>query len=332
MKARIERWLQDAWYREMYLSTWIMPLSLLYVDVVRLRRFLYRIGLKRSVRLPVPVVVVGNLTVGGTGKTPLVAWLARFLAAEGYRPGIISRGYGGKQDAPRPVTAASDPALVGDEAVLLATHSGCPVWVGRNRPAAGRALLAAQACDILLADDGLQHYALQRDIEIVVVDGQRRFGNGYCLPAGPLREPPERLKQVDLVIVNGPVEEPQPGEYAMHCRGTQLVNLLDGRRLELAEFRGRRCHAVAGIGNPARFFAQLRAAGLDCDCRAMPDHHVYQAADLAFAGGEPLLMTEKDAVKCRSFATGNCWYLPVTAEPAAAFVRDFVELLKKHHG
>ncbi|MDD4916118.1 MAG: tetraacyldisaccharide 4'-kinase [Methylococcales bacterium] len=334
MKNRLLRWLTDAWYKEMYVSTWIMPLSMLYVDAIRLRRFLYRIGWYKSSRLPVTVVVVGNITVGGTGKTPLVVRLTALLKQQGYKPGVISRGYGGAaSDSPLPVTADSDPAQVGDEAVLLAARCDCPVVVGRDRPAAGRLLLANHPCDVIISDDGLQHYALQRDIEIVVIDGQRRFGNGYCLPAGPLREPQARIKQVDMVVVNGLDAELQAGEYAMHYRGDQLMNLRSGERKPLADFKGRDCHALAAIGNPARFFAQLAEAGVNCKNHAFPDHYAFQAADLQFRDDKPLLMTEKDAVKCKTFAGDSTWYLPVSAELPDAFTQQFFKLLEtRHHG
>jgi len=333
MKKSIIRWFEDAWYKEMYLSAYFMPLSMVYVDAIRLRRFLYRIGVLKKTRLPVPVIIVGNITVGGTGKTPLVIWLVDLLKQQGYHPGVISRGYAGEANAaPQAVTADSDAALVGDEAILLAQHCACPVYIGVDRPAAARQLLAHHACDVIISDDGLQHYALQRDLEIAVIDGQRRFGNGYCLPVGPLREPPERLKQVDLVVVNGGTEFLE-GEFAMQCRGDYLINLATGEQKPLTEFKGLACHALAAIGNPTRFFAQLAAAGLDCKTHAFPDHYPYTAADIQFKDSKPVLMTEKDAVKCRHFADERHWYLPIAAELPAAFSQQLLKLLKeKHHG
>jgi len=333
IKARIARWLEDVWYQEMYLSPMIMPLSMLYVDAMRLRRWLYRVGLMKSTRLPVPVIIVGNLTVGGTGKTPLVVWLVELLRQHGYQPGVISRGYAGKaEQTPQIVTADSNPALVGDEALLLAQRCACPVVVNPDRPAAGRHLLANFPCDIIIADDGLQHYALQRDIEIAVIDGQRRFGNGYCLPAGPLREPQTRLKEVDFVVSNGGTAE-LDGEQLMHCRGQELVNLFSGERQPLAEFAGQAGRAIAGIGNPQRFFGQLASAGLNCASLAFPDHHAFTAADLQFNDGKPLIMTEKDAVKCRAFAQAHHWYLPISAELPERFSQQLLQLLKdKTHG
>jgi tetraacyldisaccharide 4'-kinase len=333
IKARIARWLEDAWYREMYVSAMIMPLSMLYIDVIRLRRWLYKMGLMHSTRLPVPVIIVGNLTVGGTGKTPLVVWLVEFLRKHGYQPGVISRGYAGKTEpTPQIVTVDSNPALVGDEALLLAQHCDCPVVVNSDRPAAALHLLANFPCNVIIADDGLQHYALQRDIEIAVIDGQRRFGNGYCLPAGPLREPQTRLKEVDLIVTNGGTAE-LDGEFLMHCRGDALINLFSGEHKLLAELSGQACRAIAGIGNPQRFFSQLASAGLSCETIAFPDHHAFVAADLKFKDGKPLIMTEKDAVKCRAFAQPNHWYLPISAELPERFSQQLLQLLKdKNHG
>jgi tetraacyldisaccharide 4'-kinase len=319
MKKSLARWFEEHWYTEMYISAWFMPLSMLYVDAIRLRRFLYRIGVLKQSRLPVPVIIVGNITVGGTGKTPLVIRLVDVLKQQGYKPGVISRGYAGKANqTPQTVTAESDAALVGDEAVVLASRCDCPVAICADRLAAARLLLTNRACDVIISDDGLQHYALQRDIEIVVIDGERRFGNGYCLPVGPLREPPERIKKVDLVVVNGG-QDLHPDEFAMHCRGGELVNLLTGERKPLSEFRSAPCHALAGIGNPGRFFKQLALAGIDCTTHAFTDHYAFTAADLKFKDGKPVIMTEKDAVKCRRFAE--------------AFFQQLLKLLKhKTHG
>jgi tetraacyldisaccharide 4'-kinase len=332
MKKSIARWLEDVWYREMYISSVFMPLSMLYVDAMRLRKFLYRRGVFKSERLPVPVVIVGNITVGGTGKTPLVIWLAELLKQQGFKPGVISRGYGGANQQIQAVAADSNPAEVGDEAVVLARRCACPVFVGANRVAAGRALLANHHCDVIISDDGLQHLALQRDIEIVVIDGERRFGNCYCLPVGPLREPPERIKSVDLVVVNGG-QDLQENEFAMRCQGEQLVNLFSGESKALSEFENSACHAVAGIGNPGRFFKQLAAHGLRCTEHAFPDHHVFTAADLKFKDAFPVLMTEKDAVKCRGFAELKYWFLPVTAALPETFSQQILTLLRqKIHG
>lgn len=333
MKKSLTRWFEDAWYKEMFISPWFMPFSMFYVDAMRLRRYLYRSGRLESTRLPVPVIIVGNLTVGGTGKTPLVIWMVDFLKQQGFKPGVISRGYAGStSQSPHAVIVDSDPAVVGDEPLLLARRCACPVVIGADRPAAAQYLLAHNDCDVIISDDGLQHYALQRDIEIVVIDGERRFGNGYCLPAGPLREPPERLKEVDLVVANGG-NELLEGEFAMQCRGDDLINLLSGERKPLADFAGQGCHAVAGIGNPNRFFEQLTSAGLNCESHAFPDHHAFRAVDLRFKDDKPVIMTEKDAVKCGGFAQARHWYLPVDAELPEAFSEQLLKLLKdKTHG
>lgn len=325
MRKNFAKWLQDAWYKEMYISGVFMPISMLYADFVRFRAFLYRVGLRRKTRLPIPVVIVGNITVGGTGKTPLVLYLARLLRQEGYQPAIISRGYEGNSTQAVLVDASSTVAEVGDEAVLMYRRADCPIAVGQNRVAAAQILLRQGNCNIILSDDGLQHYALQRDIEIAVIDGTRRFGNGYMLPCGPLREPTERLESVDLVIVNGSAYE--DGEYTMAIAGQTAVNLQDGRQLHLADFT-QPCIAVAGIGNPQRFFDLLVAQGVKASCHAFPDHHQFTAEDLQFAPQQTVLMTEKDAVKCTEFATSNFWYVPITAQPEAKFTEQLLTLIK----
>jgi tetraacyldisaccharide 4'-kinase len=318
--------LADSWYRR---SPWLLllaPLSLLFRLAVLCRLLMYRAGLLASHRLPVPVIVVGNLAVGGTGKTPLVGWLAEHATRAGRQPGIVARGYGG--DAvhwPQQVRPDSDPAVVGDEAVLLAGKTGCPMAVGPDRVAAARALLEHSQCDMVLSDDGLQHYALQRDIEIAVIDGVRRFGNGLCLPAGPLREPVKRLARVDLVVVNGLGNR---GEYPMTMRLTRVRSLNDpGEERELRSLHGTSVHAVAGIGNPGRFFSALREAGLRVEEHAFPDHHVFVPKDLQFGDDRPVVMTEKDAVKCRDLVVDNCWFAPVTIDLPQEFSDRFDELL-----
>ena len=290
---------------------WLLtPLSGLFRSISALRRWAYRRGWLRVQRLPVPVVVVGNITVGGTGKTPLTIALVQLLQTWGYRPGVVSRGYGGRRHAEsRQVHHTDNPREVGDEPLLLARH--CPVVVDPRRPRGAQALLAL-GCDIILADDGLQHYALGRDIEVVVVDGVRRFGNGYCLPAGPLREPLSRLNTVDFIVVNG---EAQAGEFSMRMRTTMLAPVLEPQRLQpLAAWHGQHVHAVAGIGHPERFFSQLRAAGLQLNAHPFPDHHPFQPQDLQFPDEQAILMTEKDAVKCRGFATARHWVVLVDVE------------------
>jgi tetraacyldisaccharide 4'-kinase len=300
------------WYGSHPLSTLLAPVGWLFGLIATARRYTYRVGLLRRDKLPVPVIVVGNITVGGTGKTPLVIWLVNRLQQAGYRPGVASRGYGGAATRwPQAVNGNSDPYLVGDEPVLIARRTLCPVVVGPRRALAAKMLMAEHNCDVVVCDDGLQHYSLDRDIEIVVVDAARRLGNGRCLPAGPLRERSSRLQTVDMVIVNGGNKD---NECNMQLVGERANQLRDpGVNRELRYWDGKTVHGVAGIGNPDRFFAQLRAHGHVVVEHAFPDHHDFQADDLRFGDELPVMMTEKDAVKCRAFARSNHWYVPVEA-------------------
>ena len=297
------------WYRLSALSVALAPLSLLFRLAVGLRRAGYAAGFLRSQRLPVPVVVVGNRVVGGTGKTPLVLWLVDVLRSRGLRPGIVSRGYRGANDPARSVLPGGDAAQCGDEPVLLAERSGVPVWIGRDRVAAARGLLAAHPDrDVLVCDDGLQHYALARDFEIAVED-ERGHGNGLLLPAGPLREPATRA--VDAVVVNGSAGA---GAFEMRLAPDGFRRVCGGvQDVPVAALRVRRLHAVAGIGNPGRFFATLRTLGLEFVPHAFPDHHAWMARDLDFAACDCVLMTEKDAVKCRAFGRDDLVALRVQA-------------------
>lgn len=315
--------LEQRWYRITPLHLLLFPLSLLFGALAALRRMAYRTGLFSSQALPVPVIVVGNITVGGTGKTPFTLWLAQRLLEAGRHPGIISRGYGSRHHLPRPVGPDDLADEVGDEPLLMAQRGVCPVWVGRSRIATGQALLRMHPeCDIILSDDGLQHYALQRDVEIVLVDGARRFGNGLLLPAGPLREPVSRLHTVDFVVANGGLA--RSGEWPMQLHADDFYNLLNpDLRATAQSFVGRRIHAIAGIGHPERFFAQLRLLGLDIVSHPFPDHHAYRATDLSFGDADVVLMTEKDAVKCAAFASEHCWVLRVDA----ALGDDFLQQL-----
>ncbi|MHB8446797.1 MAG: tetraacyldisaccharide 4'-kinase [Rudaea sp.] len=300
------------WYGERRPSTWLRLLSGAFAAVSGLRRRLYAAGLLPRARLSVPVIVVGNINVGGTGKTPLTIALVESLRKRGFKPGVISRGYGGDAKNAMRVDAHSAPAVVGDEARLIFDATGVPVAVARKRAAAGRLLLQDGGVDVLIADDGLQHYPLCHDVEICVIDGERRFGNGRLLPAGPLREPLSRLTGTDFRVCNGGT--PQTGEEPMALLGDAAVCLADpAQRRPLRDLAGQRVHAVAGIGNPSRFFAKLRNAGIDVVEHAFPDHHVFAAADLDFGDTVPVLMTEKDAVKCIAFAQAHWWSVPVRA-------------------
>jgi tetraacyldisaccharide 4'-kinase len=335
-------WIEAHWERITPVSAALWPLSLLFGAAAAARRAAYRNGLLPVVTLPVPVIVVGNITVGGTGKTPLCLWLAASLRAWGYTPGIVCRGYGGRSVAPQRVLPDSDPYACGDEAVLLARRSGCEVWTGSDRAAAGRALLAAQpACNVVISDDGLQHHALARGVELCAVDAARGFGNGWLLPAGALRERPSRLASVDAVVLNagsGDASHPSLGlipsetpRFTMRLQGSEFRNLLDpGRRAGPEHFRGKRAHALAGIGSPQRFFRQLEAMGLEFTPHPFPDHHPFAASDLAYPGAEAVLMTEKDAVKCRRFAAEAHWELAVDAVPDSALGDLVLRKLKTH--
>ncbi len=289
----------------------LVPVALLFQTAIAIRRAAYRIGILSQHHAGVPTIVVGNLTVGGTGKTPLVAWLCRFLRQEGFKVGVVSRGYGAASpSSPLSVEPDTSPALAGDEPVLLARLGACPVVVHRDRVRAVRALVNRESPDVIVSDDGLQHYRLDRDLEIVTVDGESRLGNGLLLPAGPLREPASRLADCDLVICNG--GKPRSGEVPMRLCGTEAVSLHpDRKRRPLDSFSGARVHAVAGIAHPQRFFGHLRRVGLTLDEHSFPDHHAYGPGDFAFADGAAILMTEKDAVKCEAWSLKNAWYVPV---------------------
>lgn len=319
--------IEDIWYGHHWLVWLLVPLSYPYRLVIWVRRLAFRYGWLESLRLPVPVILVGNLTLGGTGKTPLVLWLSDYLHRQGWKPGIILRGYGGSARYwPRWVARDGDPRELGDEAVLLARNSAAPVVAGPDRVAAGRLLLERADCDIIVGDDGLQHYRLQRDLEILVIDGVRGLGNGFCLPAGPLREPVSRGREIALKVCTG---GSCPGAEPVGLRMGDLVNLRQpARTLALTSLKGRRVTAVAGIGNPDRFFSLLRRAGLYLDERPYPDHHGFTAADASSWPPGPVIMTEKDAVKCLSFAGDEHWFLPVQAVPSAAFERQLSLALK----
>ena len=304
---RLAEYIYHQWYRPTFtpLMRVLRPLSWMFGGVVACRRYFYRQDWLKKVNFPVPVLVVGNLTLGGTGKTPVVIWLSEKLREQGYRPGIVTRGVGRqKMQAVLSAFAHSHPTEVGDEAVVLAGRTGCPVRVCGDRVQAVSALLNETDCNIIISDDGLQHYRLGRTFEMVLVDSLRGFGNGLLLPAGPLREPVSRLSEADIVCVKGE-------DFTLS--GSVLVGVGDERqRRSLSDFLGQTVHAVAGIGHPQQFFADLEAAGLQIIPHILPDHWMFRREDITFTDDLPVVMTEKDAVKCRSFAGSLHWYRPVS--------------------
>lgn len=311
-----DNWLA-AWYGQRRWTFWLLPLVVLFVLLANIRRFwLLRY---ESKKLATPVIVVGNISVGGTGKTPLLIALVKWLQQQGFNPGVISRGYGGKASHyPYLLGAASSAAEAGDEPIAIFQQTGCAVCVGSDRIASAR-LLEDEGCDILLSDDGLQHYRLGRDIEIAVVDGQRGLGNGWRLPVGPLRESAARLKNVDWVIVNSPAYDfVLPGMedlfyIPMQIEPQDFINLQSGEKLNITHFNNAQVNAVAGIGNPQRFQRTLVALGIQSSLRHFSDHHAFTPEDLVFDNDLPVIMTEKDAVKCKAFAQSNWFYLPISA-------------------
>ncbi|KQY51318.1 tetraacyldisaccharide 4'-kinase [Lysobacter sp. Root494] len=323
----------EYWYSDARVPLVPRLLSAVYAAITGLRRRLYEKNILRGRRCDVPVIVVGNISVGGTGKTPLTIALVQRLQAEGFRPGVASRGYGREEPAqPRWVDRESNPAKVGDEPALIAHHTGARLRVDRDRVAAATALVKA-GCDVIVCDDGLQHYRLARDVEIEVIDGRRRYGNAQRLPAGPLREPVERAQRCDFRVVNLGGTATQGGnvgagfgEWPMRLLADHASPLTGGRARPLASFAGQRVHAVAGIGDPERFFAMLRGFGIAVVPHAFDDHHRYVAADFEFGSRLPVLMTEKDAVKCVEFARDDHFSVPVRAELPEAF---WVTLLDK---
>ena len=313
----IEAWLNRRWYGTAGVPV-LQPLAWLYGAAVSAHRLAFRHGWRRSRCAGAPVVVIGNLTVGGTGKTPLAIWLARQLTQRGILVGLVSRGYGRASAGVRVVGEQSSWREVGDEPLLLHRRTRCPTAVGRDRVAAAAALIERGA-QVIVADDGLQHLPLARDCEIVVVDGRRGFGNGGLLPAGPLREPLGRLRTVDAVVVNGPIEHPSLRATAWAGEALRMAlvlgearRLVSGETRALESFKGR-VHAVAAIGHPERFFRELSAHGLTPVAHPFPDHHPLSAAELDFGDDRPVLMTEKDAVKCSQPADPRLWYVPAQA-------------------
>ncbi|MBS1269279.1 MAG: Tetraacyldisaccharide 4'-kinase [Gammaproteobacteria bacterium] len=305
----------------------LLPLSWMYMAIVRLRRSCYASGLCRVVGFRRPVVVVGGIASGGSGKTPLAMHVTRLLVQQDLRPGIVSRGYGGSPSrAPLVVNRDTPAAECGDEAAMMARNLTVPIVVDANRPRGVNALISRLGCDVVVSDDGLQHYAMDRQVEIAVVGGGDRFGNGYCLPAGPLREPRSRLKAVDMVVSNG--SPARPGEYSMNFRIDAFCRLNRDETRPGAEFRGRRVHAIAGIGNPIGFFSMVSDLGLDIDAHPFPDHYRYKSEDFSAMQDAPIVMTEKDAVKCLDIPLDNAWYAPIITELNEGFDKKLIELLK----
>tara|TARA_R110001592_G_scaffold6774_6_gene36768 strand:- start:50226 stop:51209 length:984 start_codon:yes stop_codon:yes gene_type:complete len=321
----LEQRINAAWYGRAGWLLLLFPLALLFRLIA---------GLRRSFTEPqscgAPVIIVGNITVGGSGKTPAVLALAEFCRHRGYRVGIVSRGYGGQAPYyPYLLEPATEPSIAGDEPCLIARRSGLPVAVAPDRLAAAKLLVEQERCNIIISDDGLQHYRLARDIEILLLDGQRGFGNGFCLPVGPLREPIARASQVDLTIINGGSDT--LSGHTMLLVGETAINLSSGERRGFSAWpeAERRIHAVAGIGNPSRFFQALRSKGFEVIEHAFADHHAFTTADICFADHYPVIMTEKDAVKCAQFKLENCWMLPVDGEIGSAFYDEFTVLLER---
>ncbi|MBT8109892.1 MAG: tetraacyldisaccharide 4'-kinase [Gammaproteobacteria bacterium] len=328
------RWIHRVWYEGARSGWLLLPLSGLYWFITVGRRFLYRCGVLKVRRVPVPVIVVGNITAGGTGKTPTVIWLARELRGRGFSPGIVSRGYGGsKSKSPMRVDAASDAQLVGDEPVLLARRSDCPVAVDANRVRAA-AMLVDDGVDIIIADDGLQHYRLGRDYEICVIDGARGLGNRRLLPAGPLRELPERLEDLDQLLVNGAMRSSNDLSVAelnaveFELVATEACRVNGSLTRPIDRFAGTTVHAVAGIGNPSRFFEQLRALGIQVIEHSFADHAVLDLKELEFGDGFEVFMTEKDAVKLGRRSKDKFWYVPVEFQMDPVLALPMIEQIE----
>ena len=322
--------IETAWRRKNALFYLVLtPLSWLFGLITSVRRFAYQEGFFKSYALPVPVIVVGNINVGGSGKTPVVMWLVDQLTKNGYRPAVISRGYGGSVKSPTSVNASSQASLVGDEPVLIKNRCDCPVWVGTDRVAVATALLKAHPeCNVIISDDGLQHYRLKRDVEIAVVDAEHHEKNARLLPAGQLREPLSRLNRVDAIVCNG--QKSDDAFYQMQLVGERFYNLANVETYAVAaDFKHKAIKAMAGIGKPARFFEHLQQLGLTFVSVSFDDHYPFSAQDLAQIDCDVLIMTEKDAVKCKAFAQPHHWVLPVQASIDAALMPLILTKLDK---
>jgi tetraacyldisaccharide 4'-kinase len=325
------------WYlpSKSFLSILLLPFTVLFWLSITVRRWLYQWGIVKVKKFHVPIIVVGNLTVGGTGKTPFVIWLAQFLKSQGYHPGIVSRGVGGKKHVHPHIVqvTSSDVKRVGDEALLLAKHTECPVVLCVDRALAVQSLLTHFSCDIVLSDDGLQHYRLGRDLEIALIDGLRGFGNKQLLPAGPLREPVSRLKTVDFIIVNEKVNDENlthvENEFVMTLKPSQFISIKNPQlKIDYEKFPYKKIHAVAAIGHPERFFLSLEKFGFEIIRHIFPDHYLFQRKDLEFQQTYPIIMTEKDAVKCYDFADERFWYVHANVELSAGFEERLCHFLR----
>lgn len=332
MLHKLQQFIENAWYNGHFFLVLLWPLEAVFRCLVFLRKKGYQQGWSSSYKADVPVIVVGNITVGGTGKTPLVIALSKRLQLSGYKPAIISRGYGSKLGTyPYAVKLDDSATLVGDEPLLLAQRTQVPVIIGSNRSASLAYIKDYYDCNVIISDDGLQHYAMQRDIEIIVVDAQRQLGNGHCLPAGPLRESKKRLLSADAVVLNNGSSlgvYPELPTYTMTYEYEHLVNLHSKQTVNFEPSGiGRSVHAIAGIGNPERFYQQLAAVGFEPECHYFPDHHDFNAQDIAFPINKPIIMTEKDAVKLAALNLDNAWFLPVDAQLDESFYTMLIRQL-----
>mgnify|MGYP001188193965 CR=1 FL=1 len=316
------------WYSKNIFGLPLIPFSFIYIFLIKLRKIFYQIGLFSTNKPNTPIIVVGNITIGGTGKTPLVIWLASYYKKLGYSPGIISRGYKGKYtSATKLVTINDSPVLVGDEPLLIKRNTNCPVIVGRDRVNAAKEIIEKHNCNLVISDDGLQHYSLGRDIEIAVIDGQRRFGNGHCIPAGPLRELKDRLDSVDLVVSKYHAKK---YEYKMEYIYNDLVSLNNPEKtMPISGLNSKKIHAISGISNPENFFSFLRSKNFELLIHEYPDHHIFNESDIKFNDNLPVVMTEKDAVKCFDYVNENCWYQPISVKLSESFIANLNKILGK---
>ena len=319
-------------YSKSLVSLLLLPLSAVFLLISFIRKTLYQFNFLKSFKLKIPVIVVGNITSGGTGKTPLIIYLANELKKNGYRPGIISRGYGSKTEGVMEVSQKSDVAEAGDEPMLIQKHTHLPVFVSKDRVLAAKALVKKYAkTDVILSDDGIQHYRLRRDLEVLVIDGTRKFGNGYLLPAGPLREFRSKLKTVDAIVCNH--KKVIDGSYLMKYTGHLLINLKTNKKIHLNNLSLKNIHAIAGIGNPDRFFDYLKTYNILFSSSVFQDHYKFSKKDFRDMNDKNIIMTEKDAVKCQQFSRNNFWYLPVIAEVDSKFTDVILKKLRYiNHG